>query len=93
MEAPERARLERRRDLWRRYRDTGELPETPPAERIAEARRHRRTYWWTDAWEEEEEEGRPPPEDAPSPLGVGLATAQSWRGSLIQGITPAAVAA
>lgn len=84
MNTTDRARLERRRDLWRRYRDNGELPEIPAAERAAAARRHRKTFWWTDAWEEEE--GRPPPEQTRGPLGGGPFNG-AWRGSLIQSIT------
>ncbi|MCC7089533.1 MAG: hypothetical protein IT295_10285 [Dehalococcoidia bacterium] len=84
MDALDREKLARRRDAWRRWRATGELPEMPPAERAAEARRQRRTFWWVDAWEEDE--GRPPPERTRSPLGGGPFNG-AWRGSLIQSIT------
>ena len=85
LEPVSREGLARRRELWRAYRERGELPALPAPERIAAARRHRRTYWWTDAWEEEEE-GRPPPEEAPGPVVAGPATAR-WRGSRRHGST------
>lgn len=83
METLDRAALERRRSMWRQWRDNGTLPEQPPAERAAAARRQRRTYWWADL--DAEEEGRPP-EQTRGPLGGGPFES-AWRGSLRHSIT------
>lgn len=78
MDALDREKLARRRDLWREWRDNGTLPEVPATERAAEARRRRRTFWWADL--DAEEEGRPPPEQTRGPLGGGPFDG-AWRGS------------
>lgn len=83
MDTIDRDRMARRREAWRRYRDTGELPELPAPDRLAAARRPRRTYWWLD---HDEEEDRPPPEQTRGPLGGGPFNG-AWRGSLRQSIT------
>lgn len=81
----DRERLQRRREMWRAYRERGELPDVPAAERTAAARRHRRTYWWIDL-EEEEEGGRPPPENAASTL-PGVLGVRRCRGFVRHSIT------
>lgn len=64
MGAVDRERLARRRELWQRVRETGELPPDPVANAVAERRRRRR-YWWVDL----DEEGALGPPETPRPAG------------------------
>lgn len=61
-----RERLAERREMWRRFRQTGELPRGPEhyVAEAAAARRQRRERWWLDR------EEAPPPENAPARVGV-----------------------
>lgn len=73
MQPPNSERLALRREMWRRWKETGELPDVRPP--LSATERRKRRLWWMDA-DDDQDGVRPPPRNAAAPLGNG---AGEWR--------------